>query len=274
MAVLRAISKDKKIRLFFADITDAVNKISDIHGYGNNNKRLFADVAVATVVLSADIKEENSTFSAVLRAEEPFGTTVVVTNAENNIKGYSTAKELESYDFTKDIRYNSRLMIMYDPGLKTVYQTEVPVTEYTLDTCISDYLAQSLQHPGTVHIYTENRAAGLLIEPVLNNEMDAFEARKQELLELAEKLKNAYARDDIWDLIEGAGFYVTAEYDVTPNCDCNDEKIEEVIISIGKTEAESIIKDMGYIEVVCPYCQKKYRLTGEDVKAIFEEIKE
>ncbi len=272
MGVLRGISKDRKIRLFYCNITDTVNEIASIHNFTGANKKILAETALATTVLSADIKEENSTFSAMLRAEAPYNNTVVVTNKQNNLKAYSTAEKLEKYDFENEIRNKAVFGIMYDPGMKNVYTNEMHVSQFTFETCISDYLEQSLQHPGIVHFYAEeNKTVGVLINPVLNEEFTEIEERRGELEDLSAALKSANTNDEAWDIIEGAGFYVTAEYDMKAECDCNQDKIENVIISIGKKEAESILEEMGFIEVVCPYCLKKYRLNADDVKALFAE---
>ena len=46
--------------------------------------------------------------------------------------------------------------------------------------------------------------------------------------------------------------------------------MEEVVISLGRKEAEDIIREMKKIEITCPYCLKKYSFEADDVKRMFD----
>ena len=48
-------------------------------------------------------------------------------------------------------------------------------------------------------------------------------------------------------------------------CDCSREKVEKVLISLGKEEIESLAEDET-TEVVCHFCNKKYEFTGKELK--------
>lgn len=271
MAIIRAISENKKIRVFFADITASVDEISKIHEVNAAAKQFFSETAIISVLLSSDIKDENSTFSAVFRAPSPYNNAVVVCNSKNQIKGYCNAETLAKYDFKGDIKNNSRLVIINDPGLKNVYTTEIPVLADSMEACITDYFKDSLQHPGMVSLKADDKSSGVLILPVLNSEYFELESRKLELMELSYKLNNSNNAEDAIKLLEKYGFIITAEYDVTPYCDCDNEKIESVILSLGEKEAFDILNEVGKVEIVCPYCKKKYEYNEEELRTVFEK---
>lgn len=271
MSIIRAISDDKRIRVFYADITEAVNEISDIHCMSEAAKRYFSQTAVVSVILSADIKDENSTFSAVFRAPSPYNNAVVVCNAKNEIKGYCNADRLDKFDFSADIKGKSRLMIINDPGMKNVYTTEIPIESDSMEKCISDYFRDSLQHPGIVSLGDKKRSSGVLILPVLNSEYNAIENRKYELTELCDNLNNATSSAAVVNILEKYGFIVTSQYDVAQKCDCDDEKIEAVILSLGEKEAFDILNEIGKVEVICPYCKKEYVYDEYELKTVFEK---
>jgi len=50
------------------------------------------------------------------------------------------------------------------------------------------------------------------------------------------------------------------------HCDCSRERIERVLISLGKKELEEMIADGEPIEVNCQFCDKKYRVSVEELR--------
>lgn len=270
MSVIRALSQDKKIRVFYADITDAVDKISAVHSLDDINKMLFAEMAVSSILLSSDIKDEQSVFSAVLKGNSPLNNTVVVCDGQNRLKGYTSAELSGKYDFSYDIKGKAVLTVINDVGLKNPYITQIPLEQRSMSACIEAYLKDSQQHAGFATENCQNTARGILIQPVLNFEYVYCEQRKDELLSMSNEILVQHTIQDIRNILSSHGFNVTSEYEINAECDCNTEKIEKVIISLGSNEAMNVINEMGFIEITCPYCLKKYRFDIDDIKKIFD----
>lgn len=54
---------------------------------------------------------------------------------------------------------------------------------------------------------------------------------------------------------------------------CNKERVEIVLKSLGKEQLSVIIEEDKKAEVVCPYCNKKYNFSEEDLKQIYNTMK-
>lgn len=54
---------------------------------------------------------------------------------------------------------------------------------------------------------------------------------------------------------------------------CNKERVEIVLKSLGKEQLNVIIKEDKKAEIVCPYCNKKYYFSEEDLKQIYNTMK-
>ncbi|MCD8075184.1 MAG: Hsp33 family molecular chaperone HslO [Lachnospiraceae bacterium] len=54
------------------------------------------------------------------------------------------------------------------------------------------------------------------------------------------------------------------------HCDCSRERIERVLISLGKKELEEMIADGEPIEVNCQFCDKKYRVNVEELRKLLK----
>jgi molecular chaperone Hsp33 len=51
-------------------------------------------------------------------------------------------------------------------------------------------------------------------------------------------------------------------------CNCDQKRVEKVLISIGKNELEQMIKDNETIEVKCHFCNKAYHFTTDELQKI------
>ena len=54
---------------------------------------------------------------------------------------------------------------------------------------------------------------------------------------------------------------------------CNKERVEIVLKSLGKEQLNVIIEEDKKAEVVCPYCNKKYNFSEEELKQIYSTMK-
>ena len=54
---------------------------------------------------------------------------------------------------------------------------------------------------------------------------------------------------------------------------CSKEKVEIVLKSLGKEQLNVIIEEDKKAEVVCPYCNKKYNFSEEELKQIYSTMK-
>ncbi len=54
------------------------------------------------------------------------------------------------------------------------------------------------------------------------------------------------------------------------SCSCSEERVAGMIQSLGREEAENIVKEQGAIEVTCEFCGKTYRFDSIDVARIFD----
>ncbi|MCX7998074.1 MAG: Hsp33 family molecular chaperone HslO, partial [Leptospiraceae bacterium] len=52
-------------------------------------------------------------------------------------------------------------------------------------------------------------------------------------------------------------------------CGCSLEKIQNVVVALGREEAESILQEQGKIEITCEFCKEVYTLDSEDVHLLF-----
>ena len=53
---------------------------------------------------------------------------------------------------------------------------------------------------------------------------------------------------------------------------CNIERVRNALKLIGKEQLEEIVKEDKKAEIVCPYCNKKYNFSEEELMKIIQDI--
>lgn len=60
--------------------------------------------------------------------------------------------------------------------------------------------------------------------------------------------------------------------DIRWNCDCSYERLEQVLMTIGREDLREILEEDGEAELVCQFCTKKYHFDREKLTEILEEL--
>jgi molecular chaperone Hsp33 len=60
--------------------------------------------------------------------------------------------------------------------------------------------------------------------------------------------------------------------DIQWNCDCSYERLEQVLMTIGREDLREILEEDGEAELVCQFCTKKYHFDREKLTEILEEL--
>jgi molecular chaperone Hsp33 len=91
-----------------------------------------------------------------------------------------------------------------------------------------------------------------------------------EIQSITDLLAEGITPEDLLYRLLGENTQILEKRETKFYCHCSRRKTEEMLISLGKEEIESIIREQGEAEVVCHFCNDKYhfsRLELERIKA-------
>ena len=74
-------------------------------------------------------------------------------------------------------------------------------------------------------------------------------------------------------VLEGFDVEINDTMPVQFHCDCSKEKVEKVLISIGKKDLQEMINDGKDVEVNCQFCNKNYKFSVEELKKLLVKAK-
>lgn len=287
--VIRALDKEKTIRMFIATTTNMVEKARKIHNTSAVCTAALGRTITATGIMGFMLKNSKDKISMQIKGDGPIKTILAVSSNNGKVKGYvgDPSVELPSTDTGKldvgrAVGRNGRIIIIKDMGLKEPYIGQSKLVSGEIAEDLTHYFAISDQQPSAVALGVlvdrdlSVKAAGGYILQVLPNISEEALSKLEDILRNVEPVSSlidkGYTPEDILDKAFGEfNMEVKEKLDISFQCDCYRERIEEALISLGEKELQNIIEEDGHAEVSCHFCNTKYRFNEDDISKILNE---
>jgi molecular chaperone Hsp33 len=177
---------------------------------------------------------------------------------------------------------DGEITIIKDLGLKSPYIGNYPLVSGEIGEDFAAYFMYSEQQPSAVGLgvtidkdYTIKSAGGFIIQILPETDENiAFilEERIKEAGSISKLIENSKDEKEIMDqLLEGLNPKVLKEYEVDYVCDCNRDRFEKALISLGTKELRTLIDEDHGAELQCHFCNKKYPFSEENLETLIEE---
>ena len=160
------------------------------------------------------------------------------------------------------------------------YQGIVGLEGQTLSDCLQTYFEQSEQLNTRIHLTADHEsAAGLLIQSLPDQQYDKTDVIADDSWDHAviltdtlkdEELLTIDATTLLYRLFNEDDLRLFDQKKIFYQCSCSQKKIENMIHSLGKEEANEIILEQTLIEINCDFCNTKYSLDAIDVERVFD----
>lgn len=205
--------------------------------------------------------------------------------------------DVESIDKLYNLKESS-LQFMIDYGLKNPYSSIFVINDGLIENAMKEYYEKSEQTESIIICsvkYDDElnlvTSSGLLIQLLPNGDKEVLERIRKKLLKLTtisdmiyhkfslEKIAYLIFEDDE-EIFKNEEKYIGVDYDKLPmieditllgeddikfECDCSEKYMENAIkVAISKEEIKNIIKEDGFIEIECSFCNKKYKFNEID----------
>ena len=239
-------------------------------------KKVLGEALAATMLLSATLKYKGM-LSLQINGQGAINLLLIQATSEGTVRGLARYKQEPVGDSLQELFGDGHLVITIEPsdgGER--YQGVVSLQEDTLANALAAYFEQSEQLKTRLWLAADDKVStGMLLQRLPNADSDNQEGwdhtvhlsetlTSEELLSLDKDvlLHRLFHAEDI-RLFEGEPLKF--------QCGCSQEKIEGMINSLGKQEAESMIAEQGKIQVDCEFCNHRYQLDHIDVQRIFAD---
>ena len=283
--VIRALDKEKTIRMFIATNTNLVEKARKIHNTSAVCTAALGRTLTAAGIMGFMLKGDKDKISMQIRGDGPIKTILAVSNRHGKVKGYVGNPSVElptkdgKLDVGKAVGINGRIIIIKDLGLKEPYIGQSKLISGEIAEDLTHYFAISDQQPSAVALGVlidrdlSVKASGGYILQVLPNiseeALTKLENTLQNIEPVSQLIDKGYTPEDILDKVFGEfKMEIKEKLDISLECDCSKGRIEQALISLGEKELKNIIKEDGKAEVSCHFCNTKYQFDKEDILQI------
>ena len=169
------------------------------------------------------------------------------------------------------------LRVIKDMGLKEPYvgQTMLQTGEIAED--LTYYFATSEQVPSSVGLgvlmerdNTVRQAGGFMVQLMPFAEESVIEILERNLSRITSVTsmldQGSTPEQMLRQVLEGLEPEILETRSVKFACNCSRQKIEKVLISLGREEIQDMIEEGQEVEVNCQFCGEHYKFSVEELK--------
>lgn len=288
--LLRGTSDDGSIRFFCVTTTQIVEEARNIHDTYPVATAALGRMLTAGSMMGAMLKADRDKITIQINGKGPIGSILVVSDSSSNVRGYVGEPHIDlslnnngKLDVGGAVGTNGTLTVIKDLGLKEPYIGQVQIINGEIGEDIASYFANSEQTPTAValgvRISTDcsvESAGGFIVQVMPNS-------NEETIVKLEENIKNIKSVTDIIKkdgvfgilniLMKDITFSIHDKRDIYYICNCNKERLEKALVSLGLKELNEIIEEQEQAEIICHFCNKKYIFSKEELILLLKEAK-
>ncbi len=303
--VYTAIDKSGSYRVYLAVTTDLVEEARVIHDTSPVATAGLGRVLTGTGLMGLMLKNQSDKLTVIFKGDGPAKQILATAFADGRVKGY-IANPYVDLPLNECGKLNvggslgiGDLTVIKDLGLREPYVGTIDLVDGEIADDLTAYYYISEQQNTAISLGVKidtdcsvKAAGGMIIQMLPDAEDGAVDALEKMLAELppvttlvedAAKAADGRGNEQIlmlmMDRIFGAmpEAYKTEglEYrELKWECDCSEDRLEQVLMTIGEKELSDIIEEDGQAELVCQFCCKKYHFDKGRLERILASIRQ
>ena len=303
--VYTGIDKSGSYRVYLAVTTDLVEEARRIHDTTPVATAGLGRVLTGTGIMGLMLKNKSDKLTVIFKGDGPAKQILATAFADGRVKGYIAnpyvdlpLNEIGKLDVGGSLGIGE-LTVIKDLGLREPYVGTIALVDGEIADDLTAYYYISEQQNTAISLGVKvdtdcsvMAAGGMIIQMLPGADEAAVDALEEMLADLAPIttiVEEATAEADgqgeerilslMMDRIFGE---MPEDYKVSGlefrdlrwECDCSEERLEQVLMIIGEKDLSDIIEEDGQAELVCQFCCKKYHFDKEHLERILASIRQ
>lgn len=287
--LVKALAFDGEVRAYSVRTTNTVSEAQRRHDTWRTASAALGRSLTAGTMMGAMLKGEQK-LTIKVEGNGPIGPILVDAHANGDVRGYVTNPHVD-FEGTEQgklrvyqaVGTEGFVTVIKDIGIREPFIGQSPIVSGELGEDFTYYFAVSEQTPSSVGVGVlvngddSILAAGgfiLQIMPGAQDETISFiEDRLQKIPPVSTLIEQGLSPEELLYAVLGEDKVKVLEtMDVQFNCTCSRERIESVLISLGKTELEQVREEEEETEVHCHFCNERYKFSKEDITNLIENL--
>ena len=286
--LMRAITTDGAILATVLNSTDMCNRAEQIHQSSATVTAAMGRLMTAASMMGAALKGDDDTITLRINGGGPVGTIIAVSDAYGNAKVSVTNPIVElplnakgKLDVGGAVGTDGYLSVIRDHGDGEPQTGYSEIVSGEIGDDLTYFFANSEQIPTVCSL-------GVLVAPQLNvaaaggyllqllpgaddETIDKLEAAMPNVPAVSTMVNDGLSGKEILDkALAGFEYEIIEERDVEYRCDCSQERVEKVLISLGAEELEKLAAEQDNTTVECHFCEKKYNFSSAEIRDLLK----
>ena len=287
--VIRAMAGQGEIRAFVATTTNMVEEARKLHETTKVATAAFGGTLTATSIMGLMMKNDGDKLTVIIKGGGPIGTILATSNSKGIVKGYVENPNVEVPDYENGklnvaaaVGTNGVVRVTKDLGLREPYNGAYPLVSGEIAQDLTHYFALSEQTPSVVALgvlttgMKVEHAGGLIVQlmPDATEEtISKLEKNVAKLTSITNMMSDGKTPEDILNIVlEGLNPKILDKIDVGFECECSKERVQKVLVAIGKEELALIIEEDKEAEIGCQFCNSKYKYDEKELLEILKDM--
>lgn len=286
--LVRATAAGAQIRAFACTTREITEYARSCHDTSPVMTAALGRLMTGCLMMGAMMKNESDTVTLQVRGVGPAKGLTATANGKGEVNGYTMnpqtmmpPNEKGKLDVGGAIG-DGYLRVIKDLGLKDPYVGTVQLQTGEIAEDLTYYFAHSEQTPSSVGLgvlmnkdNTVRQAGGFIIQlmPFVTDEvLEKLEEKLTTIDSVTKILDAGNTPEQMLELLLGdLGLEITDTMPLEFKCNCDKSRVEKALISLGRSEIDSMIKEGKDIEIKCQICNKAYNFTVDDLKKIISK---
>ena len=272
------------VRIFAAVTTNLVGEAVKRHDCYPTAAAALGRTLTGALLFAANLKNDEAV-TITIQGDGPLGKIVADAVPEGYTRGYVDNPHVDiplngkgKIDVASGVGRNGLVTVTRFTGLKQNITGSAELVTGEIAEDLTNYLYVSEQTPSSIGLgvlvdtdLTVKAAGGFFVQPLPNASdevLDKLEANLKNINSVTDLVaSNLDANKIIAKVCAGLNIkYLKTTY-LKFRCHCNRERIEDMLMSLGEDDLQSLIDD-GQAEVSCQFCGEKYQFTAEELKSL------
>ena len=269
-------------RAILAETTTLVGRAKEIHGLSRTATAALGRTMTAAVMMGSMLKNDTESISTQIKGGGPIGTVLAVAHGDCTVKGYVDHPEVDPPRNGAKLAVGAavgsagKLTVIKDLHMREPYVGQVNLVSGEIAEDFAMYFTASEQTPSLVSlgvlVADEVVSAGGLIIQMMPGASEAaiasIESSAPMFRDISATMRDDHLRGAVPQLLGHLEPEILETREPKYHCNCSRERIEQVLITLGREELEDMIREQHGAQVDCHFCNKRYRFTEEELSAL------
>lgn len=285
--MVRATAADAQIRAFAVTSRELTEAARAAHNTSPVVTAALGRLMAGALMMGGMLKDEKDILTLQIRGAGSVHGITATADAAGHVKGYADNPQammppnsVGKLDVGGVIGAGV-LHVMKDMGLKEPYVSTITLQTGEIADDLTYYFAASEQVPSVVALgvlmnrdNTVRQAGGFILQlmPFTSEEIiSRLEEKLTKITSVTELLEEGKTPEELLESVLGElGLEITDRMPVSFRCDCSRERVEKVLLSLGKKDLQEMIDEGKEVELHCHFCNRNYTFSVEEVERLMK----